>query len=191
MEIPAGGYTVLAIEILMMGAGLLLRSWTLPALCVYFALWFGLVVWDWRQIAQPRSTLLSMWASLNSAQPARAVWRCFGPYYWIMLWLWWIVLYAPRSSRWAFPSGNVSEVILVPFLGLALLAALRNERVNSETLESRLVSEFREIVREPLPDPADPRFKQWQVRDRFPWGWEIIQQQLHERTVRRRGLGGE
>jgi hypothetical protein len=179
------GYAVLAIEILMMWAGLLLRDWTVSALGVYFALWLGLFVWDWRQIAQPRSTMLSMWASLNSAQPARAVWRCFGPYYWIMLWLWWIVLYAPRSSSWIFPSGNGFELFMIPILGVGLLAALRNERANSEMLESRLVSEFREIAREPLPDPGDPRFKQWQVRDRFPWGWEIIQQQLLERTVRR------
>ena len=36
--------------------------------------------------------------------------------------------------------------------------------------EGRLISEFREIVREPLPDPSDPRFKSRNVRERFPWG---------------------
>ena len=35
--------------------------------------------------------------------------------------------------------------------------------------EARLINEFREIVREPLPDPNDPRFKKWNVHDRFPW----------------------
>jgi hypothetical protein len=49
---------------------------------------------------------------------------------------------------------------------------------------TRLVAEFREIVREPVPDPQDPRFKQWNVRERFPWGWELVQQQLHERLAR-------
>jgi hypothetical protein len=47
-----------------------------------------------------------------------------------------------------------------------------------------LVREFREIVREPLPDPNDPRFKKWNVQERFPWGWEVSQQQLHERLFR-------
>jgi hypothetical protein len=48
----------------------------------------------------------------------------------------------------------------------------------------RLIREFREIVREPLPDPSDPRFKTWNVLERFPWGWGMVQQQLHERVVR-------
>jgi hypothetical protein len=51
--------------------------------------------------------------------------------------------------------------------------------------EQRLVSEFREIAREPLPDPHDPRFKKWDGRERFPWGWGVVQEQLHERLVRR------
>ena len=48
-----------------------------------------------------------------------------------------------------------------------------------------LVREFREIGREPLPDPTDPRFKKWDVHERFPWGWGLVQQQLHERLARR------
>jgi hypothetical protein len=34
--------------------------------------------------------------------------------------------------------------------------------------ERRLIDEFREIIREPLPDSSDPRFKTWDVRQRFP-----------------------
>jgi hypothetical protein len=49
----------------------------------------------------------------------------------------------------------------------------------------RLIREFREIVREPLPDPTDPRFKKWNPQERFPWGWGLVQQQLHERVVRK------
>jgi hypothetical protein len=56
----------------------------------------------------------------------------------------------------------------------------------SALCELRLVREFREIVREPLPEPADPRFKEWNVRERFPWGMQLVQQQLHERLVRNR-----
>jgi ABC-type transport system involved in multi-copper enzyme maturation permease subunit len=49
----------------------------------------------------------------------------------------------------------------------------------------RLIREFREIVREPLPDPSDPRFKKWNVLERFPWGWEPAQHQLLERLGRK------
>jgi hypothetical protein len=49
----------------------------------------------------------------------------------------------------------------------------------------RLNLEFREIVREPLPDPTDPRFKKWDVGERFPWGWGLAQHQLYERLARR------
>jgi ABC-type transport system involved in multi-copper enzyme maturation permease subunit len=34
--------------------------------------------------------------------------------------------------------------------------------------QSRLVAEFREIAREPLPEPNDPGFKKWNVQERFP-----------------------
>jgi hypothetical protein len=51
--------------------------------------------------------------------------------------------------------------------------------------ERRLISEFREIVREPLPDPSDPRFQAWDVSERFPPGWGLAQYQLHERLARR------
>jgi hypothetical protein len=51
--------------------------------------------------------------------------------------------------------------------------------------EERLIREFREIVREPLPDPSDPRFKRWRVQERFPWGWQIAQHQLLERLGRK------
>ncbi len=68
-------------------------------------------------------------------------------------------------------------------------ARSKSEFPKSEALdriyETRLISEFREIVGEPLPDPSDPRFKKWDVRERFPWGWGLVQQQLHERLVRR------
>ena len=50
---------------------------------------------------------------------------------------------------------------------------------------TRLVREFREVVREPLPDPTDPRFKDWDVEERFPWGWAMVQEQLHERLARK------
>jgi hypothetical protein len=51
--------------------------------------------------------------------------------------------------------------------------------------ERRLIAEFREIVREPLPERNDPRFKKWDVRERFPQNWGVVQEQLHERFARK------
>lgn len=56
---------------------------------------------------------------------------------------------------------------------------------DDRSLCARLIREFREIVREPLPDPHDPRFKKWNPRERFPWGWELMQHQLVERLGRK------
>ena len=75
-------------------------------------------------------------------------------------------------------------VVLLGVLGMRALTSRDTNKVGKKW-EQRLVSEFREIVREPLPDPHDPRFKKWDPRERFPWGWGLVQQQLHERLVRR------
>ena len=51
-------------------------------------------------------------------------------------------------------------------------------------MESRLIEEFSEIVHEPIPEPNDPRFKNWNHLERFPWGQEIEQQQTLKRLQR-------
>ncbi len=51
--------------------------------------------------------------------------------------------------------------------------------------ESRLINEFRAIVRQPLPDPSDKRFKKWNARERFPSDSDLARQQLHEQLMRR------
>ncbi len=85
----------------------------------------------------------------------------------------------------SFPSGSLVEIIAVSCGTIVLLIFIIQSKRASDSHELRLVSEFREIVREPVPDPNDPRFKNWNVRERFPWGWQIVQQQLHERVARR------
>jgi hypothetical protein len=91
-----------------------------------------------------------------------------------------------------FPTGSNVELIVVSLIALMLLVFWLSRRlafrspsvrelkwdplgkawVGADTFisKSRLVREFREIVREPLPDPNDPRFKKWNMRERFPWG---------------------
>jgi len=175
---------VFAIEAAMMLAGLGLRSWNGPALFVYLGIWAALLFWEWHQSWNQRGALLSMWASLNSARPAYAVWRTLGFNSWIWLWILFNLRHGLRGLQ-SFPTGSEVEFGLV-FLGaFILIAFVRLAPAKSNVLEQRLISEFREIIREPVPDPHDPRFKQWNPRGRFPWGWQILQQQLHERVARR------
>jgi hypothetical protein len=112
-----------------------------------------------------------------------------------------------------FPTGSLGEVVFVSGIAListiwfvAILIARRrraddyvwNRREKTWTpvvlskgnaldrgRERRLIAEFREIVREPLPERNDPRFKKWDVRERFPQNWGVVQEQLHERFARK------
>ena len=172
----------------MMLAGLGLRPWNASSLFVYFIFWAGLLAWEWNQSWNPRGTVLSMWAGLNSAQPLKAVWRVMG----FNSWFWIVLLFnSGQSVRGLsrFPSGSLGEFLWFFAGGVIFVAVFLRSRANSRLLQRRLAAEFREIVREPLPDPQDPRFWRWNVRERFPWGWEIAQAQLHERLARRQADG--
>jgi hypothetical protein len=105
-----------------------------------------------------------------------------------------------------FPTGSSTELIVVGSIAFLVSAIWLGRFLFNKRYESmpdpyirwdskakiwrtyvtggRLIREFREIVREPLPDPHDPRFKGWKMQDRFPWGAQLIQQQLHERVAR-------
>jgi ABC-type transport system involved in multi-copper enzyme maturation permease subunit len=194
--------TVFGLELLMMLGGLGVRRWDGGALGVYFMLWFFILFWAWDQGRRWQRVLPVMWTSLNSARPAHATWRTSGFGSWSWLWILFNLANLSRgfSRFYAFPTGSTVEVVMVGMGSLVFLAwlvskvptnawtadeELRNEiRNNADLQEHRLVQEFREIVREPLPDPNDPRFKKWNVQERFPWGWELTQQQLHERLAR-------
>jgi hypothetical protein len=174
---------VFLLEVAMMLGGLLMRDWELSALFVYGAIWAALLSWAARQMRFPRGALLAMWAGLNSGRPAHATWRAVGLNLWICIWLL-FNLGSGFSRSASFPGGSLIEVILAAFGVYLLLAYTFRPPETLDVIERRLVTEFREIVREPLPDPADPRFKHWKIHERFPWGWKLIQQQLHERLTR-------
>jgi hypothetical protein len=147
-----------------------------------------------------------MWASLNCGRPVHAVWRTSGFSTWSWIWILFNLQHLGRRFQ-QFPSGSLGEMMLASFLVFIWLLVWLSRRsftwvvhagqlksvpqagvlVDGSTAmcQSRLIGEFREIVREPLPDPSDPRFKKWNVRERFPWGWGLVQQQLHERLARR------
>jgi hypothetical protein len=184
--------TVLALEFAMMLAGLVGRNWTNSPLYVYGAIWTVLLSWAWSQSRQWRGTSHVLWASLNCGRPAYAVWRTTGLTSWSWLWIPFNLqfLFAKLPT---FPTGSKGEIWFVSFIlvmvgipiGLQALFAGKPKsgwiRQASGVWERRLASEFRYIVREPLPDPDDPRFKQWNPSERFPWGWELVQDRLLER----------
>jgi hypothetical protein len=189
--------TVLGLEIAMMLAGLGLRGWTVSSLSVYGIIWMVLLLWAWSQSWQWRASAFVLWVSLNCGRPAHAVWRTTGFNSWAWLWILFNVRFQ-FSALPTFPTGSLGEVLFVSTVGIVVLLgvlgtrALTSRDTNKvgKKWERRLVAEFREIVREPLPDPHDPRFKKWDARERFPWGWGLVQQQLHERLVRRQTGGG-
>jgi ABC-type transport system involved in multi-copper enzyme maturation permease subunit len=184
--------TVLGLEIAMMLAGLAMRNWTGSAMFVYGVVWMVLLLWAVDQTRDWQATSLVLWVSLNCGRPAHSVWRTTGLKSWS--WVWVLLNLQLLSSKLpTFPSGSTFEVVFASIVGgLLLLVFLRKWMLHmgkaahaAKNWEQRLVSEFREIVREPLPDPHDPRFKKWDGRERFPWGWGVVQEQLHERLVRR------
>ncbi len=93
--------------------------------------------------------------------------------------------FAKVSQGSVFPAGSLGELQLLAFTAFLVLVFSGPSKYDADYWEKRLVAEFREIVREPLPDPDDPRFKTWDPRERFPWGWAVVQGQLHERMARR------
>jgi ABC-type transport system involved in multi-copper enzyme maturation permease subunit len=182
--------TVLCLEVIMIAAGLLVRTWNQSALIEYSIVWLCLLLLTWAQGWRWRRVLPVMWTGLNCGRPALAVWRTSGLHSWAWVW----VLFNARSLTSGvpnFPSGSLGELVLVCFFGtvflvLMLLRVFVGDDWDANRRERRLIYEFREIVREPVPHPHDPRFKKWDVKERFPWGWGLVQYQLHERLARER-----
>lgn len=201
---------LLCLEFTMILAGLEARAWTLGTLAIYLTIWLAMIIWSWSLWRQTEHAMPVMWASLNSGQPMRAWVRTSslkGLWGWVVAWN---VVWLARGAEWTrFPSGSTEELILLgisavltctpllmnvalPILGRA--GAARSTGTGRMWLilsaaaawrQRRLIAEFREIAREPLPDANDRRFKHWNARERFPWGWEMVQTQLHERLARR------
>jgi hypothetical protein len=184
----------------MMLGGLVARPWNAGALVVYCVFWLGLLIWTWNLGHRMSHVLPVMWASLNCGRPAHAVWRTSGfKGWWVWVWIWNLSNFRNLGGGLqGFPSGSRLQMVFVITCGLLLLTvwlirrrfpdhgqvdefkwdpqakgwlSMRSPFKNSTGLYGkRLIGEFREIVREPLPDPSDPRFKKWNVLERFPWG---------------------
>jgi hypothetical protein len=168
------GQCVLVLNTLMMLAGLALRPWQPRALFVYSVIWAWLLFASWYLAWDWRGCLTVMWAGLNSGRPALAAWRATG-----LRSYWWLIACNLSTLKIifssAFPTGSVGEVMFASTAAVLLVLALLirfHTPANSfrAQRERRLRSEFRDIVREPVPDPDDRRFKKWDHSERFPWG---------------------
>ncbi len=190
----AVGRCVLGLDALMLFAGLALRPWQPGALFVYLAVWAWLLWLSWRLSWDWRSCLLVMWAGLNSGRPALAVWRATGVHSHRVIALCWVFnvfcFWGWKTfSHWSsFPSGSTNQVVLASCAALLLLLSLLGAYLGLDKLraprERRLVAEFRDIVREPLPDRDDRRFRKWNHHERFPWWeWEALQQRTLGETL--------
>jgi hypothetical protein len=203
---------ILWLDILMMLGGLLARPWNAGALVVYFVFWLGQMIWTWSLGHRMSHVLPVMWASLNCGRPAHALLRASGFKGW-WIWFWMLNASNFRHwghGFQGFPSGSRLQLVLVLFFGLIFLMiclakryfpgagqvdefrwdprtkgwlAMRSAFTGGGLYGKRLITEFREIAREPLPDPHDPRFKKWNVLERYPWGWGLARQNLHQRVV--------
>ena len=198
---------VLCLDLLMMLGGLAERQWNAGALVVFFIFWLSLLIWTWSLGRRMSHVLPVMWASLNCGRPAHALLRTSGFKGW-WLWIWFWNLYNFRNlgkEFQGFPSGSPFQVVLVVSSALLFLTvwlvkrhfpdhgqvdefkwdsqakvwrSMRSPFKAGRLHGKRLINEFREIVREPLPDPSDPRFKEWNVFERFPWRQGLSMREL-------------
>ena len=190
-QFRAVGLSLVVLDAAFLLGGLATRRWNAGALFVYAVAAGLLLWWAWTLARGWRYTLMVVWAGLNSGRPALATWRLSGVG-WANLFNFY--LFRDAFSKFpSFPSGSLVELIfacaILVFVAIAVPIhrfRLRRGSTATDQIECRLISELREIAREPLPDRDHPGFKQWNPRERFPWGWELIQEQLHERVVRRR-----
>jgi hypothetical protein len=177
---------VLALNVALLLSALVTRSWNARSLLVYVSIWFFLLRWVWMLQFQTREVVLPvMWVSLNCGRPFYAVWRLSGLNSWTWIWIVFNFRFLLGGiSR--FPTGSAAEFFIVSLVAtVGMMVHLFRVYEIPKVWERRLIAEFREVAREPLPHPHDPRFKKWDVRQRFPWGWHMAQEQLHERAARR------
>jgi hypothetical protein len=180
--------TVFCLLMLMMAMGFHMRSWNARAAITYLLIWCVLGVWCLRS---PKGAVLRVaWAALNSGQTAYSVFKWRGNK-WTWIWL----LYNFRglasagfgSGSFTFPSGSTTEFMWVCVLGIPAVAiygfGLTIQRELQSDMRRRMIMDMRLIATEPLPDPHDPAFKNWdgihRLRHRvskfeFGDGWPVF-----------------
>ncbi|EEF62216.1 hypothetical protein Cflav_PD6493 [Pedosphaera parvula Ellin514] len=161
-------FTTLGLCILMMIGGFLTRSWTSNAIISYLLIW-GLFI-AWCLHGSQRSVPTAMWIALNSGRPTFAFFRLR-----TNLWGWVALIVNGRSMSRAFtslgyqfPTGSVTELVVVCFGTVIIFISIAAIQLSPSAQHEFLVREMRSIAQEPVPEPNDPRFKKWDVRQRLP-----------------------
>lgn len=182
---------VFTLQLVMALGGVFLRPWTTTALLNYALIWSVLLCLTWG-IGRDRSAGAVGWMALNSAQASRGVWGRQSKW---VAWYWIYIIFmnvknlrSVNSNEITFPTGSVAETVITVLLVFMFWLIRSITRAEPDRARERLVQEFRDIVREPIPDPDDPRFKKWKEphKTRFPWGPAGFQDQVIERNARRR-----
>ena len=156
--------------------GLFTRPWTFGALISYLMIWSVLIAWA--NSSRLWSLPGIMWVAVNSGRGAWALMRAPGPrVYSILSWLLIVSVFNFRGIyRWAgagplgFPSGSTVELLVVGFcfIVMVILKTGIGKTSNPPEMYPELISQMRSIVQHPVPSPKDPRFRHWNVKDRFP-----------------------
>ena len=179
-------WTVLTLHLAMLAAGWFFVRATLPARLVYL-IWYGLLLlWHGSLRGESRSRLLVLWLVLHTGRVRWAVWKASG--FGGSIWNWWWIFFNFRralSSARNFPSGSVAELCLAVAILVVVLIAREVSHNRRKALANRLLFDFREVAREPIPADDDPRLKRWQIDERLPVDEARLQAELVERVVRR------
>lgn len=153
----------LALNLALLAAGLTARDWSLGALCVYVLTWVLLLVWT--RMALIQTVLRRVWIGLNTG---RARFAALGSS--SSRWVWFVLIFnasALPGMFSGFPRGNLFEFLVIGvFLIVSLLWAGWSREVEKKL--NQIKDDFRIIARSPVPEPNDPRLKQWDQTRRFP-----------------------
>jgi ABC-type transport system involved in cytochrome c biogenesis permease component len=179
-------WTLLALHLAMLVAGWFYVRSTFTAKLVY-VVWYALLLgWHLSLRGESRARLLALWLGLHTGRVRWAMWKSSG--FGGSIWSWWWIFFNLRravSGARNFPSGSTGELVLAGFITLVVLAAWLTGRMRRRELANRLIFDFREVAREPIPAADDPRLKRWQLDQRLPLDEARLQGELVERVVRR------
>ncbi len=165
--------TAFFLNLAAMLGGLFIRTWNWRSVCDYLMIGSFFLLWSYRG-GWPRTfknSIKPMWAGFNTGLPGLAVSRSMG-----VQRFWWVynvyIFQSMLMGHKGFPSGSWTEFWFIMVLGVTLLASFLFKRLGlfkktEEPIEKMLLSEFRLIAAEPLPDPKDPRLKRWKVGERL------------------------
>lgn len=167
------------------------RDWSPAALLNFGLIVFTVLMWTWH-LNWGRWAQNTAWVALNSGRTWMAITGLAGAksafaYFFVMACVKARSCTGPRSNEPGFPTGSVAETVLVIFLFIIFWLIVWAVSQQPDEPREKLIAEFREIVREPVPAPDDPRFKEWRepMKTRFPWGPERFPDELADRMARR------